>query len=120
MDFKHSKKDNSDNNFNSNSTLSNPKKSKLIVISTNQCPDCNEHFKNNWSLMNHRCYEHEVTDVCKHFLRNSCKFPISVCWIKHDKAIVQKKTEENKFDCHICRRVFKTKNGMMMHKKGHI
>ena len=71
--------------------------------------------------MNHRRDDHEVNEVCKHFLRNSCKFPVGVCWHKHERPSYQKKREETKLKCHTCKKDFKTKNGMMIHKnKSHV
>ena len=38
------------------------------------CVDCNTQFSEKWNLMNHRMNNHEITEVCEHFLKGNCRF----------------------------------------------
>ena len=49
------------------------------------CSECEKQFKDSWNMKNHKRDNHEVTEICQHFLRNSCKFQIGECWSKHKK-----------------------------------
>ena len=125
MSFRHSKKtqnltfscDICDDDFNTKSNLTNHIKNEHAESSQFNCTDCEEHFSDNWNLMNHRRDEHIVTEVCPHFLKKSCKFPNGQCWLKHEKSNSTKSSEVKNIKCYTCKKDFKTKNGMMLHRK---
>ena len=125
MNLRHSmKKKNStfscdicDKDFTTKSNLTAHLKNEHTESSYINCSDCEEQFENNWNLKNHRRDDHEITEICQHFVRGSCKFPKSVCWLKHEKTGKTKSIEVTNIKCYVCNRDFRTKNAMMIHKK---
>ena len=39
-----------------------------------RCNDCEMQFSERWNLMHHKRDNHEVTEICQHFLKGTCKF----------------------------------------------
>ena len=83
---------------------------------TLKCSHCNEQFSSKWNLNNHMRDNHTKTEVCIWFKNGKCQFPESDCWNIHE-ASESKETHVNEdIKCHTCKRGFKTKNDMMMHR----
>ena len=84
---------------------------------TFKCNNCEMQFSEKWNLMHHKQENHEVTEVCEYFLMGKCKFmPPKVCWLLHTKT-VQQSRDQSTIECHECKEKFKTRNGMMRHRK---
>ena len=39
-----------------------------------RCTDCEMQFSERWNLMHHRRDNHDITEICQHFLKGTCKF----------------------------------------------
>ena len=84
---------------------------------TYKCNDCEMQFSTKWNLMHHRQENHEVTEVCEYFQKGKCKFmPPKICWLLHTKQAPQS-IECNMIECYVCKEKFRTRNGMMRHRK---
>ena len=75
-----------------------------------------------WNLLNHRKESHEITEVCEYFLKDKCSFTEKQCWNLHkkqssDTVQVGKPVDREEFECFICKNTFRTRKGMMMHRK---
>ena len=82
-----------------------------------KCTDCNSQFSEKWNMMNHRIQNHEITEVCKYFLQRNCNFnPPKKCWLLHQKPKDAPK-ERDQIECYVCKQTFRTRNGMMRHRK---
>ena len=85
-----------------------------------RCDACDMQFSERWNLMEHKRDNHEVTEICQHFQKGTCKFvPPKRCWRlhkekTHDEAQRPGITEE--ISCYVCKQKFRTRNGMMRHR----
>ena len=85
-----------------------------------RCNGCEIQFSERWNLMHHKRDNHEVTEICQHCLKGTCKFmPTKKCWLlhkekTHDTAQGPSITEE--ISCYVCKQKFQTRNGMMRHR----
>ena len=60
---------------------------------------------------------HELTDICEYFLKGTCRFnPPKKCWGLHKKPTTIS-TEKETITCYVCKDRFRTRNGMMQHRK---
>ena len=88
-----------------------------------RCNDCNMQFSAKWNLMNHRKENHEITEICEYFLKGSCSFTETKCWNLHTKPqnvtlLPGAKTKDKEeVECFVCKQKFRTRKGMMMHRK---
>ena len=100
-------------------------KHRTIQEETNdvfRCAECNMQFSSKWNLMNHKKDNHEVTDICEYFLKDKCSFSAEKCWNLHKKSIsksppILQNTSRDEIKCYVCKQAFKTRNGMMKHRK---
>ena len=85
-----------------------------------KCEVCEKQFSDYWNMMNHIKERHEITELCRHYKKGRCKFSDEVCWLVHEKKkeISNKRNETTEeFKCYVCEQIFRTKNGMMRHRK---
>ena len=93
-----------------------------------KCTECQLQFSEKWNLMNHKKNNHEVTEICEHFLKDKCSFSAKTCWNLHQKPNSKhsstEKTSSSDIEvikCYTCNEAFRTRNKMMKHrKKAHI
>ena len=82
-----------------------------------RCLECDLQFSTKWNLMNHKTEMHEITDICEYFLKGTCRFnPPKKCWALHKKPTSPLK-EKEAIICYVCKERFRTRNGMMQHRK---
>ena len=68
-----------------------------------KCNDCNTQFSEKWNLMTHRVNNHEITEVCQHFLKENCKFnPPKKCWLLHQKP-TNAQNKKDHIECYVCK-----------------
>ena len=83
---------------------------------------CGNYFESYSELMNHRRDEHNSGNViCRYFKQGSCHYMDAEeggCWYLHttEKAQLKNETSSN-FDCASCDSKFKTRSGVMKHRK---
>ena len=85
---------------------------------TLKCDECNMHFSSKWSCNNHKRDKHEMKKDCIFFNQGSCRFP-ETCWNRHIKENSAKEPAgiEKPIECFVCKKIFKTKYEMMLHRK---
>ena len=82
-----------------------------------RCRICGETFATKSNLMEHRKNKHiQTVAVCQKYRVGKCIFSSKKCWWKHEEES-ENKTMEREFSCFNCRKTFKTKSEMMVHKK---
>ena len=85
-----------------------------------RCNECEMQFSERWNLMNHKRDNHEVTEICQHYEKGTCRFmPPKRCWLLHKEKTpeeTQRPKISEEVSCYVCKQNFRTRNGMMRHR----
>ena len=86
-----------------------------------QCRNCKIYFKSKHTLMEHRKIHHPSNRKCRDFLKGECQRSENDCWYVHkfNDGIEDSnsKSKDNKINCFVCKKEFKTTYDMHDHKK---
>ena len=84
-----------------------------------KCDQCNLEFSAQWNLNNHTRDDHKTkTKVCSYYKQGRCQFSATSCWNLHQsKEVLHKPIQNEENKCYSCHMVFKTRQGVMKHKK---
>ena len=86
---------------------------------TLKCDKCHMQFSSKWTLYNHKRDKHGSDQDCKFYKQGRCSFPDSECWNRHtqNNVVPKQDHEPGSIKCFICKKMFKTKPQMMLHRK---
>ena len=93
---------------------------------TKTCNNCKKVFRNYNDMMDHRKQNHPSKKLCWNKFDCIYKDRTPGCWYMHPELVqteepittnIENHTGETNFTCKTCKKVYGTKNNMMMHKK---
>ena len=86
---------------------------------TFKCDKCQSQFSSKWTFYNHKRDKHGSDQDCKFYKQGRCSFPASECWNRRTQNDVVPKQDQEpaSIECFICKKMFKTKHQMMLHRK---